>query len=94
MPSGHAVAEQHQQQHKQNGHHDAQTAFKPRHHAFGDDESRQHHERGMPKRQAPRVSDDVTEVRPDLIGRRPLKVALAHIEDVIQRPTADHTVKR
>ncbi|MNQ54639.1 hypothetical protein D3C85_687090 [compost metagenome] len=94
MPGGHAVTQQHQNHHEQQRHHDAQAALKPGDHALGDDEGRQQHENRMPKCQTPWIGDDIAEISADLIGCGALEVAAAHIDNVVERPAADHTIER
>ncbi|MNI33507.1 hypothetical protein D3C73_874620 [compost metagenome] len=48
----------------------------------------------MPKCQAPGIGDHIAEVSPHLIRRRTLKIATPHVDDVVQRPAANHTVER
>ncbi|MND96285.1 hypothetical protein D3C80_885710 [compost metagenome] len=94
MPGRQAVPQQDYQQQEQQRHHDPQAFLQPRHHATGNHQRRQQHEQTVPQHQAPRVTDHAIEVTADLISRHPLKIAPAHIDDVVERPAADHAVKR
>ncbi|MNR36340.1 hypothetical protein D3C85_1542470 [compost metagenome] len=94
MPGGHAVAQQHKDHHEQQRHHDPQAALKPGNHALGDHDRRQQQENRVPKCQAPRVGNDAAKIGAHLIRCRPLEIATPHVDDVIERPTAHHTIER